>query len=54
MRMPRTSFHHEKRAARRRRARVEDLRDVRMVHHRERLPLGLEARDDLLRVHAGV
>ena len=35
-----------------RRAGVEDLRDVRMVHHRQRLALGLEARDDFARVHA--
>ena len=27
------------------------LRDVRMIHHRQRLPLLLEARDHLLRVH---
>ena len=25
---------------------------LRMVHHRQRLALGFEARDDLLRVHA--
>ena len=31
---------------------VEDLGDVRMIHHRQRLPLGLEAGDDLLGVHA--
>ena len=31
---------------------VEDLRDVRVVHQRQRLPLGLEARDHLTRVHA--
>ena len=31
---------------------VEDLGDVRVVHHRQRLPLGLEPGDDLLRVHA--
>ena len=35
-----------------RRAGVEHLGDVGVVHHRQRLPLGLEARDDLLRVHA--
>ena len=28
------------------------LRDVRVIHHRQRLPLLLEARDHLLRVHA--
>jgi len=31
---------------------VENLRDVRMIHQRERLPLRLEARDDLPAVHA--
>ncbi len=31
---------------------VEDLGDVRVIHHRQRLPLLLEAGDDLLRVHA--
>ena len=31
---------------------VEDPRDARVVHQRQRLPLGLEARDDLLGVHA--
>ena len=34
------------------RAGVEHLGDVRMVHHRQRLPLGLEAGDHLPRVHA--
>ena len=36
----------------RRRPRVEHLGDRRVVHQRERLPLGLEARDHLRRVHA--
>jgi hypothetical protein len=31
---------------------VEDAGDVDMVHHGQRLPLGLEARDDLAAVHA--
>src|SRR5947207_1004511 len=31
---------------------VKDVRDVGMVHDRQRLPLGLEARDHLARVHA--
>src|SRR5439155_12147588 len=31
---------------------VEDSRDVRMVHERQRLPLRVESRDDLLGVHA--
>ena len=30
------------------------LGDVRMIHHRQRLPLGLEASDDLARIHAGL
>ncbi len=30
---------------------VEDLGDVGMIHHRQRLPLGLEAGDHLPRVH---
>ena len=34
------------------RAGVEHFGDVRMVHHRQRLPLGLEAGDHLPRVHA--
>ena len=33
-------------------AAVEDAGDVRVVHHGERLALGLEAGDDLARVHA--
>ena len=45
-------FHHEVRPARVGRAGVEHLGDVRMIHHRQRLPLGLEARDHLLGVHA--
>ena len=35
-----------------RRAGVEDLGDVRVIHQRERLPLGVESRQHLLRVHA--
>jgi hypothetical protein len=45
-------FHHEKRAPGIGGAGVEHARDVRMVHHRERLALGLETGDDLPRVHA--
>ena len=45
-------LHDEVRPAVCRRARVEDRGDVRMVHQRERLALGLEPRDDLARVHA--
>ncbi len=45
-------LHDEERTSLVRRARVEDLGDVRVVHHRERLPFGLEAGDDLPRVHA--
>src|SRR3954467_9177123 len=32
--------------------RVQHFRNVRMVHHRHRLPLRLEASDDLTRVHS--
>ena len=45
-------LHCEERAAARGRAAVEHLRDVRVVHERERLALGLEAGNDLLGVHA--
>ena len=45
-------FHHEVGPAGVGRAGIEDLGDVGMVHHRQRLPLGLEAGDDLPRVHA--
>ena len=34
------------------RPRIKHLGDVRMIHHRQRLALRLEARDDLLGVHA--
>src|SRR5262249_4968779 len=43
--------HHEIRAASLGRACIEDLRDVWMVHQRQRLPLRFEARDHLLCVH---
>ena len=33
-------------------SRIEHLRDVRVVHHRQRLSLGFEPGDDLPRVHA--
>ena len=49
---PADQFHDEVRPARFRRAGIEHLRDVRMVHHRQRLPLGFEARDDGFGVHA--
>ena len=46
-------LHHEVRPARlASRRRRSTLRDVRVVHQRQRLPLGLEAGDDLPRVHA--
>ena len=44
-------FHDKEGAARLRRARIEHLRDVRMIHQRQRLPLLLEARDHVPRVH---
>jgi hypothetical protein len=49
---PAHQFHHEVGRPVLRRARVEHLGDVRMIHHRQRLPLRLEAGDDLLGVHA--
>ena len=45
-------FHDEVGPAGFGRAGVEHLGDVRMVHHGQRLPLGFEAGDDLLGVHA--
>jgi hypothetical protein len=47
-------LHHEVGPARGRRAAAEDLRDVRVVHEGERLPLGVEARGHPLRVHPGL
>ena len=45
-------FHHEIRPAGFRRAGVEDLGDVGMIHHGQGLALGFEAGDDLPGVHA--
>ena len=45
-------FHHEIGPAGLGRAGIEHLRDVRMVHHRQRLALRFEPGDHLLRVHA--
>ncbi len=45
-------LHHEVRPARPGRSRVVDPGDVRMIHQRERLALGLEPRDHLVGVHA--
>src|SRR5205814_7156228 len=45
-------LHHEVRAALTGRARVEDLGDVRVVHHRERLALVVKAGEHLAGVHA--
>ena len=47
-------LHHEVGAAGVGRAGVEDLGDVGMVHQGQRLPLGLEAGEDLAAVHAGL
>ena len=47
-------LHDEVGAARFGRPSVVDLGDVGMLHHRQRLPLGLEAGDHLLRIHAGL
>jgi hypothetical protein len=49
---PADQFHDEVGPASPWRAGVEHLGDVRMIHHRQRLALGLEAGDDLLGVHA--
>ena len=45
-------LHHEERPPALGRAGVEHVGDVGVVHHRQRLPLGLEAGDHLPRVHA--
>ena len=45
-------LHHDVREPRLGGARVVDVRDVGMIHHRERLLLGSEARDNLARVAA--
>jgi hypothetical protein len=44
-------LHYEVRSAFGRSARVEDSRDIRVVHHRQRLPLVGEAGEYLVRVH---
>ena len=44
-------LHHEVRTSAGSRSAIEDLGDVRVDHQRERLPLGLEPRHDLARVH---
>ena len=46
-------LHREVRPSRGRRTRIDDVRDARVAHERQRLPLGFEARDDLARIHAG-
>jgi hypothetical protein len=45
-------LHDEERPPRLRRSRIQHPSDVGMVHHRQSLPLLLEARDDLHGVHA--
>jgi hypothetical protein len=52
--LPFDKLHDEIRSAFLRRSAVQDLRDIRMIHHRQRLPLGFEAGDHLVRVHAGL
>jgi hypothetical protein len=47
-------LHGEVRPALSRGARVENTRDVWVIHHRQRLPLALEARDHLAAVHPGL
>ena len=45
-------LHDEVRPARLSRAGIENFRDVRMIHQRQRLPLRLESGDDRLGIHA--
>ena len=45
-------FHHEVRPASGRRAGIEHAGDAGVIHHGQGLALGLEARDDLPRIHA--
>ena len=45
-------FHDEVGTARVRRAGLQDLGNIRMIHQRQRLALSFEAGDDLLGVHA--
>ena len=52
MGMPLDQLHHEVGPAGVGGAGLEHLGDVGVVHHRQRLPLGLEAGDHLPRVHA--
>jgi hypothetical protein len=47
-------FHHEVGASGFGRAAVEHTSDIRMLHHRQRLPFGLEPGDNLVRVHTGL
>ena len=47
-------LHHEKGPARVRQPAVEHLGDIGVVHHGQGLPLGLEAGQHGLRVHAGL
>ena len=50
--LPLDQFHDEVRAARLGAAAIEHAGDVGMIHHGQRLPLGFEASNDLLGVHA--
>ena len=47
-------FHHEEGSACRRGTGVKHARDVGVIHQGQCLPLGIEAGDDLLAVHAGL
>ena len=51
-RHPADQLHHEVGTAGVRRAGIQHPGDIRMVHHRQGLPLGLEPGDHLLGVHA--
>ena len=52
-RRPLHQFHHEVRSPIRRGTCVEYLRNIRVVHHREGLPFGLEAAQHAPRIHTG-
>src|SRR5687768_2435037 len=52
-RVPLYKLHHEVRSTALGFASVQDCCDVRMAHKRQGLAFCIEARDDLLRVHAG-
>jgi hypothetical protein len=44
-------FHHEKRPAYLSCSGITNASDIRMIHHRQRLPFGVKARHDILGIH---